>query len=132
MKLTKKMVLPVAMIAGLVSSVAAQQSEKVIYGADDRLDYYQASSAEKALADSTVALFKSYKVAADGKLTVSHYGSSLNLCAEEPFREQVTGAFCSGTLVAEDLIMTAGHCITDENACAATKFGSSPYRVGKL
>jgi secreted trypsin-like serine protease len=47
-------------------------------------------------------------------LTVN-YGEDCNLCPSERFREQPTGAFCSGVLVAPDVIATAGHCIKDEN-----------------
>src|SRR5208282_5244757 len=40
----------------------------------------------------------------------------------EPFFEQGTGAFCSGSLVAPDIIMTAGHCVPSAEECASIKF----------
>ena len=49
------------------------------------------------------------------------FGDALNLCPGEAFREQPIGAFCSGTLVGKDIIMTAGHCIVDETSCADTR-----------
>ncbi|HZA23189.1 MAG TPA: serine protease [Dehalococcoidia bacterium] len=44
-----------------------------------------------------------------------HYGDSYNLCPSERFREQPIGSFCSGVLVAPDIIATAAHCIQDMN-----------------
>ncbi|MEA3307104.1 MAG: serine protease, partial [Elusimicrobiota bacterium] len=83
------------------------------------------SASIKPLADSVVSLWNSYDVTLEGdsyKLDTSNFGDTVGLCPEERFREQKMGAFCSGTLVGEDMIMTAGHCITDEDECADTKF----------
>ncbi|MEE8424304.1 MAG: serine protease [Elusimicrobiota bacterium] len=104
----------------------AQITPEVIYGDDDRLDIYEVASPKlKEMARSTVGLFKASAVTVeDGKanLRTSSYGSSYNLCQDEPFRDQRSGAFCSGSLVGPDLIMTAGHCITSEYSCKGTKF----------
>jgi V8-like Glu-specific endopeptidase len=99
--------------------------EKVIYGNDDRLDYNKMSTSMKTLADSVVSLWESGDLTPTGdsyKLATTNFGDTVGLCPAERFREQKMGAFCSGTLVGEDMIMTAGHCITDENKCADTKF----------
>ncbi|MEK7383339.1 MAG: trypsin-like serine protease, partial [Elusimicrobiota bacterium] len=100
----------------LPSAPASAQAEgKVIYGSDDRLDVYQVKDPRlKKLADSTAALFRSDHVTLrDGKaqLWTIPYGSSLAVCRDEPFYSQESGAFCSGALVAPDVIMTAGHCV---------------------
>jgi hypothetical protein len=95
-------------------AVTASAENKVIYGSDDRLDYFEAPAARKALADSVVSLWSSYKLTKDGsnfKLSTMKFADAGNLCAGERFREQQKGAFCSGSLVGEDLVMTAGHCI---------------------
>jgi len=98
----------------------------VIYGDDDRLDLYQVDSPVLlGLADSTVGLFSASDVSLqDGvaNLSTNHYGNSYSLCQDEPFRDQYNGAFCSGSLVAPDIIMTAGHCVRSESACKGTKF----------
>ncbi|MBY0555028.1 proprotein convertase P-domain-containing protein [bacterium] len=101
-------------------------SGNVIYGSDGRLDYYQVTDAKiKALADSTVALIKTTDLTASGN-TVSirgrNYGTDMNLCATEKYREQDTAAFCSGTLVGPDTILTAGHCIETMADCSSTSF----------
>jgi V8-like Glu-specific endopeptidase len=111
-------------IAG--GTAVAQVRPDVIYGDDDRLDLHEVRSGKlKAMAASTVALFKASGVRdEDGQsqLTTSSYGGRYNLCEDEPFREQSSGAFCSGSLVGPDLVMTAGHCIRSASACKTTKF----------
>jgi hypothetical protein len=41
-------------------------------------------------------------------------GTTFPLCDNEPFREQPIGAFCSGVLVARNVIATAAHCLAVE------------------
>jgi hypothetical protein len=112
--------------------------EKTIYGGDDRTDYYAAPVEWRKLADSTVALFDADKVAFNGALTLSAYGEAENLCKTERFYDQPKGPFCSGSLVAPDVVLTAGHCIPDAAGCSHTKFvfgyaikfaGFTPSRV---
>lgn len=123
----KKVLVPALMFA-LLAPVFSQVTPEVIYGDDDRLDLYQVENPKiSRLADSTVALFKSYSVTIDeetqtANLSVNDYGEDYNLCADEPFRDQVNGAFCSGSLVGPDLLMTAGHCVRSEWSCKSTKF----------
>jgi V8-like Glu-specific endopeptidase len=115
-----------AAAARLAAPAAAQVHHKVVYGSDDRIDLYQTDSRQlRSLADSTVALFRSADVtSADGvaRLTTQNYGERMGLCKEEPFFEQPMGAFCSGSLVAPDMIMTAGHCVPSPEECANIKF----------
>lgn len=104
---------------------AGPDETKSIYGEDDRLDYYAADADMRALADSVVSLWKSEDLrTVDGKTALGtvNFGLAASLCPGERFAEQPIGAFCSGTLVGEDIIMTAGHCVLDEAKCAATKF----------
>jgi hypothetical protein len=98
----------------------------VIYGQDDRLDFYQVQSPQwQERARSTVALINNNKllpVVNGFQIKTANYGVSQNLCSSEPFFEQVTAAFCSGSLIAPDIIMTAGHCIRSPTACKNTQF----------
>ncbi len=125
----KNIIAAILLLGTSALAAAGEKSagEKVIYGTDDRLDYYQAAPDMRKLADSVVSLWKGSDVtqAADGKsfsLATANYGTTMSLCAEEPFREQPLGAFCSGSLVGKNLVMTAGHCIKNEDDCANTKF----------
>jgi hypothetical protein len=95
--------------------------EKVIYGVDDRKDFFEFKSNAKVLnlANSVAALFRDNRVTDNGdntsSLTTQPLGQAQNLCAQERFVDQPIGAFCSGFLVAPDLIATAGHCVTASN-----------------
>lgn len=114
-------------------------SAHVVYGADGRLDLYQTTDGRmRELADSTVAFFQNSNLLAgsDGLTTVvgKNYGTSYSLCSSEKFREQDMAAFCSGSLVGPDLIMTAGHCVETSSACQNTSvaFGFAVQGVGAL
>ncbi len=112
--------------AAIPAFPADKAGDRVIYGADGRLDIYQVTDAALLkLADSTVGFFRGSNVIFEGdkaKLVTNSYAKSYHLCKEEPFYDQVTGTFCSGSLVAPDIIMTAGHCITDDYSCKSAKF----------
>ncbi len=112
-----------------------RSSAKSIYGDDDRLDYYEAPADMRALADSVVSLWNSRWVRPDGEkanLFTVRLGAAESLCPGEKFADQPIGAFCSGTLVGDDIVMTAGHCITDQAKCDATRmiFGFSVPSAG--
>jgi V8-like Glu-specific endopeptidase len=102
---------------------------KGIHGTDDRIEYYEAPGMIRELSDSVVSLWYSSFVDISGgkaSLLVSRFRGQ-GLCQGEKFAEQPAGAFCSGALVGEDLVLTAGHCLRDRAACADTKlvFGFS-------
>ncbi|MBL6990490.1 MAG: trypsin-like peptidase domain-containing protein [Bacteriovoracaceae bacterium] len=94
---------------------------EVIYGEDNRLDYYQETNpALLELSNSTVALVKRAdltEVSGLFKVPTGTLGDSYNLCPAEPFRDQPNPAFCSGFLVGADIVITAGHCITNQASC---------------
>ena len=98
----------------------------VIYGADDRQQYYEIGDASRqTLADSTVAVLDTADLSVSGggfALDVSlSFASAHRLCSTEPYRAEPTTAFCSGFQVGPDLVATAGHCI-DAVSCGATAF----------
>ena len=78
-----------------------------------------------ALADSTVALFAAKQVHDLGATTSLHtqpYGQTMQLCHDEPFYDQGSGPYCSGALIAPDIVVTAGHCVLDETDCGRIKY----------
>jgi hypothetical protein len=104
--------------ASIVEVLKAQQ--RVIYETDDRVDVFLLPDGpNKDDADSVVALFRDIDVTDNGDgtstLLVENFGEARNLCPGERFREQPIGAFCSGFLVAPDIIATAGHCVNAGN-----------------
>jgi hypothetical protein len=97
-----------------------KENQKAIYGTDDRMDIFQLPAGPNLDdVDSVVALFQAAAVMDNGNgtstLQTQNFGTARNLCAGERFREQPTGAFCSGFLVAPDIIATAGHCVNANN-----------------
>lgn len=130
--------LPVALLAAtpLLSCDQAADPEAalasvpgaVVYGADDRQDVYAfADAAWRTRAmQSTVALVEKARVNQADPTHVVLAGATLqqarSLCPDEAFANQKTAAFCSGTLIDDDLVLTAGHCITNRKGCQSTAF----------
>lgn len=112
--------------------------DKLIYGDDDRKDLFEVSSLlNKSLADSTVALIEGADLkplnVSSFSLPAQIFGSQNMLCTSEPYYDQPAGAFCSGSLVGPNLILTAGHCIKDAADCASVRFvfGYAVKQAGK-
>lgn len=103
---------------------------KVIYGEDNRVeadDYHDA--AFRDLSDSVAGMIRSTSIFKDPKnpgrmifpkRTAENF---LNLCSDEKFAQQITLPICSGFLVADDLIVTAGHCVQNVGDCKRFKWG---------
>ncbi|UGY11956.1 serine protease (plasmid) [Bradyrhizobium septentrionale] len=95
--------------------------EKVIYGEDNRKDFFEFKSDAKVreLSNSVAALFSDTAVVDNGDgtstLRTRSLGEAQGLCPEERFFKQPIGAFCSGFLVGADLVATAGHCANAGN-----------------
>ena len=121
-------------------AVAGDYTPTGVYGQDDRRELSQVQSGKvKSWADSTVALFKAEAVVADPEKKTSAlktspfnqmpartpenpWGEMVDLCDGEPYKGQQTGAFCSGSLVGPDLVMTAGHCVQTQEECEGVRF----------
>ena len=101
--------------------------ERVIYGVDDRKNVYEETSPSvRKVASSTVALIRSSSLQPkDGMsfaLPSGSYGASQALCSGENFYAEPAAAFCSGSLVGPNLILTAGHCVTSTSDCTSVRF----------
>lgn len=93
-------------------------TERPLNGSDDRADYGTIRNrVVKKKADASVALFSRAAIRAlpSGQLKIKSrpIRQEANLCEGERFSGQVSAAFCSGTLVASDLVLTAGHCVAE-------------------
>ncbi len=90
-----------------------------VYGTDDRQDVADSGARMRALSESAVALFLSSgltKNAASGAYSITGaqtLGDSRGMANGQRFTGQVRAAYCSGALVGDDLIFTAGHCIKE-------------------
>lgn len=99
---------------------------KVIYGVDNRKDIYEVNDLSyMKLARSTVALIHTSSLVESEKtwnIPSATLGEQSNYCPTEKFTDQPAAAFCSGFLLKDDLIVTAGHCVTTEQECLDTAF----------
>lgn len=119
------------LLAAIVSmpqnGFAASMHPLVIYGADNRLEVFEELDASRRdLARSVVAIMSVNSLRASGptinQITGSKYGESNNLCRTEKFYDQLAPAYCSGFLVADNIIATAGHCVQDADFCTDARF----------
>lgn len=103
----------------------------VIYGEeDDRREYYEASEAHQRLTrESIVALIAPglLDFTDPSNVTVDPFSlqDAYGLCDDQRFLTQPSAASCSGTLIDDDLILTAGHCFDDEDpeaSCRSERF----------
>ena len=105
---------------------ASGMSRPVIYGDDDRVEYYQASTTQQGAADSVFLVVNTSELScSSGSCTLQTVPFtdwfSPPLCQDEPFRTQPTVGFCTAFLVSPDRIATAGHCISSAE-CAGVSF----------
>ena len=107
--------------------LAVPGHQPVVYGQDDRDDIY--AHDDPVWADS-VAGFTIALVSTPGRIDAADPNdvrlnaptlAELGVCADERFAAQLVAADCSGKLIAPDLVLTAGHCVTNSSDCAATQ-----------
>ena len=124
MKISSLLFVSFILLSGL--AVASTESIKVIYGEDNRKDVYDSTNASFIeLAKSTAAMISdsNLKSILNGEVEIS--GSTLQargICANERFSSQISAANCSGFLVANNKLVTAGHCIKSEEDCKNFKW----------
>jgi hypothetical protein len=96
---------------------AIRATPRAIYGPDDRKEMHQITDeAVRALARASVALFDARDLTEAGdmvNLPAKTLKQQQLLCDGEKFEKEPAGAFCSGTLVRPDIVLTAGHCARD-------------------
>lgn len=112
-------------IALLVFSTSSIASTKVIYGDDNRVDVYESNNSMFVeLSKSTAAMIpnSSIKKAWGGKTYTikSKTLAQRGICKSERFADQPTAANCSGFLVGDKYLVTAGHCIRSQSDCAGS------------
>jgi hypothetical protein len=94
----------------------ARHASPIIYGADDRADYFDVTAPEwqSRIAASTVALIPRGWISRKDsgyQLTAPRWGDLAGLCPGTRFADQPAAALCTGVLVDWDLVLTADHCV---------------------
>lgn len=108
-----------------LSGLNAFALNKVVYGIDNRLELRNTPHAD--LKNSVAGMVKNYSLVnksenkEDEGLLKALYSGDLTeyrgyrTCDDFRFREQATLPSCTGFLIAEDLLVTAGHCVLNYN-----------------
>lgn len=114
------------LIGASLISFNTQAGQKVVYGDDNRVDVFASSNSMFVeLSKSTAAMISgsSIKKTANGEFSISGRSlSSRGMCKTERFALQKSAANCSGFLVGENLLVTAGHCIKSQSSCNSYKW----------
>jgi hypothetical protein len=112
------------------------EPEGVIYGDDDRRDIYTLTDPNLLnLAQAVCVIVESYEISNNGNGTYTlntvpwTTQGGYPLCSGERFAGQRTIGFCSGFLVGNDIIVTAGHCV---DACTGVAFVFGFQQVDSL
>lgn len=128
---------------GEVGQDVGTRSLPVVYEADDRADVFAHPNAElRSLAKaSIVALMRpdalvhgsgnELAVSAPSLGDVYLVGGAYSLCDGERFADQPAAAGCSGTLIDDDLVLTAGHCVQDQADCENWRFVFDYYMASE-
>jgi len=93
---------------------------KSIYGENSMHEYYQVSDKLKKMADSTVAFVRKDSLYFDPVkriFTIKNrikLSDAANLDENEDFASQSKLSTCSGAYVGKGMVMTAGHCVSDD------------------
>ena len=106
----------------------------VTYGQDSRIEVFQHTDAKLQEMAASVAIFvhKDQVKISRNSVTLQGYtlnemskmgwlvnGANVPMCTGELFTSQTAPGFCTGFLVREDILVTAGHCL-EKTACADT------------
>ena len=108
----------------------------VVYGVDDRLEFHNHPSDQlrQLTRESIVALIDSDQLQREANGTYTIFSISLqeskSLCSDERFTNQPTAAFCSGVLIHDDLVLTAGHCVRNQTDCEGKSYVFDYYLDG--
>jgi hypothetical protein len=112
-----------------------QRRSEVVYGSDNRQDVYAHPDATlRARAQqATVALMQQSALNTTDPnnvtLNAPVLGRTYNLCTTERFWNDPVAAYCSGTLIDDDLVLTAGHCLGTSAECANTRVVFNYHRT---
>lgn len=99
--------------------ISPVHEDKVIYGTDDRREVYETTDAsQRTWAASTCAVvyvddLTDNQNGTHSLITDAYQHSGYPACSDEPYGDQPVAPFCTGFMAGADIIVTAGHCISE-------------------
>lgn len=123
-----KKILPTFLLCNLLitSAIAANSQIKVIYGDDNRVDPVDSTNELFIkLSQSTAAMIDHTKLEEYNAEQFVVGGRSLEdtgVCSHERFASQPAMASCSGFLVGDNKLVTAGHCVRNISDCSSSSW----------
>jgi V8-like Glu-specific endopeptidase len=92
-----------------------------VYGADNRTPTASSPRNVASYASSIALITRRFQVKATNQDTVTinavNQGDVLQMCSDEPFRDELMTGDCTGFLVGVDRLVTARHCIPNQKSC---------------
>lgn len=100
----------------LCSTTSLFAKQKAIYGEDNRVNIFESPTQWQEIASSVAVMFPNEYIDTSAELdfypiaTRTHMQEN-DVCIDERFAKEPAVAYCSGFLVAPDLLVTAAHCM---------------------
>jgi len=96
--------------------LSIQTKNKGFYGTDDRKEFFEVSDKIKKISASVPAFMFSDRLRLDSSGRYYHLKSqkNINICEDAAFSRQPQTSFCSGFVIDDNKIASAGHCMVDK------------------
>lgn len=105
----------------LIAACSSQKSAELltVYDQDDRKTLDEADEPTAQFAPIVALLTRRHRVSPQMSqpLNAPIFGKVFGMCEDEPFFQERTLGDCTGFLISEDLLLTAGHCVKSELEC---------------
>lgn len=124
----------------LVCSLSTFAINKAIYDEDNRQNFHELTNPNEIMwAQATAAMIPSTVIFDDEGEIARIKGKMLSqfgVCEYEKFAREIAAADCTGFLVSEDTLVTAGHCMRSQSDCSGWRWvfdykTSETYQIGK-
>lgn len=109
------------MVSALAFATSKQNSQvDVVYGQDDRVDVAKLKSefySKRAAATAANVYMGNFQKNEQDQFSIPNFltlssPEGSNVCSDERFADQPTISGCTGFLIKDDILVTAGHCVT--------------------
>jgi hypothetical protein len=106
-----------------INSRASEIQREVIYGTDDRNSIDDTNEKNFKLNSASIAMMVSNDKLIESvngvltKITGETLEKAFSLCPGQRFGNEISTGKCTGFLIGDDLLASAGHCVINDSAC---------------